>query len=175
MKLIERHSIIIKRIFIYFSITIFSIKLLLEKNYENEDYKDLLKFFLGKLNLHKFLNENNIYGYFIKFLYILIDSKIKEIIITLSLLSILAILGYKLASIFTYLLYFILAFSNYLITKEIFKFNFYNLTQEFLLYLVPLFIIPIFEIKIYLQNSEIYNIINESDVNNNEIKQNKIK
>lgn len=133
------------RFLIFSSILIFVTKIYFDKVYLSQDYIDALKFFLNKIPLNKDLNSK------IEFC---VQNHLEKLILFTGLSTILSIFGMKLFSFITCLLYGILAITNYLITKEIFSFDFYHLSQEFLLLIAPLILIPLIEINLIFDSSK---------------------
>jgi len=127
------------RFLIYSSILIFVIKIYNEKIYKSKDYIDLFKFFVSKIPLnHDFSKKINFY----------LEEHLERIILVTGVSSLFSIFGMRIFSLITFFLYGVLAISNFLITKEIFNFNFYHISQEFLLKLGPLFLIPLIELNL---------------------------
>ena len=132
---------------IYFSILLFVIKIYHEKIYESKEYKDLLKFYASKI---PFSEEH------INILQLFIQSYLKEIILFSGFSCVLSMFGLKPFSLITCFLYGLLAVSNFMIKKDIFTFNFYHISQEFLLVIAPVVLIPLTELNIMCRTNSNY-------------------
>jgi len=83
----------------------------------------------------------------IKKLNIYIQLYLEEIILFTGFSCVLSMFGLKLFSVITCLFYGLLAVSNFMIKKQIFTFNFYHISQEFLLIIAPVILVPLVELN----------------------------
>lgn len=138
------------KFFIYSSIIVFLIKLYSEKIYESNQYKDSLKFYVSKIPM----KEENIQN-----LNYLLDSYLEEIILFTGFSCILSIFGSKIFSIIACLIYLFLSITNYMIQNKIFTFNFYHISQEFLLLCAPSILIPLTELNLFFSKNVVIDTV----------------
>jgi len=134
------------RLILFSSILIFITKIYFERVFESKEYIDGLNFFLNKISLNKDLKSK---------IEICIHEHLEKIILFTGFSCILSILEVKIFSYITSILYGVLAITNFIISKEIFRFDFNHLTQEFLIIIAPLILIPISELNLILSQNDL--------------------
>lgn len=138
----------LSRIIIYSSVLIFLIKIHYEKIFDSKDYKDFFIFLLSKLKM-----KENLY----LFISDIIENHLHKVILFSASTAVISMFRFRLASLITVIIYSALLIPYFFIKKDIFKFDFYHISQEFLLLIGSIVSIPVLELTLSYNKKDVGN------------------